>query len=106
MDKYLSLSTSLNDSKPKPAKQKKYDNNYFDFSFIENSDGKQKSVLQVLANEGKVPPDYEVSRVERQNKKLFLAIEQGIHLPEKTDDLISKTFKILVEKYKCSLESN
>lgn len=59
----------------------------------------KKLFFRLIANEAKVPSDYEVSRAVFR--------ERGRTTPaRKKHDLISKTFKILLEKYKWSLESN
>jgi len=52
-----SQSTSSSHAKPKLAKLRKYDDNYVEFGFIENSDGRPKCVmcLQALANEAMKP---------------------------------------------------
>lgn len=57
MDIFLCPSTSSNDPMLRLAKHKEYDDNYFDFGFIENEDGRPKCItgLQVLANKDRKP---------------------------------------------------
>ncbi|XP_057191418.1 SCAN domain-containing protein 3-like [Triplophysa rosa] len=57
MDAYLRPSTSSSDAKPKPAKLRRYVDNYLELGFIQSSDGRPKCVvcLQVLANEAMKP---------------------------------------------------